>query len=129
MEIHIGIGQNDENSPASAEDTNGVLMAEKSHPMVDSLKPPASAVVRTRKNKELPQDQVAILNNALMRIEEYFAPIVIQKVNHGNNGRVVLLLPEGLTLCPSCTRVRMPEQLKEDGVCHYCHESEIRGEL
>jgi hypothetical protein len=126
METHTGTGQNENKSPASAEDTSGALMAERLTPTADSSKPQVNAAAKGRKSpksKELPEDQVAKLNNALIRIEEFFGAVTIQKINHGNHGRVVLLLPEGLVLCPNCTRVRMAEQIGVSGLCLYCEDT------
>jgi hypothetical protein len=64
--------------------------------------------------------RVEVLNSTLARTEKWFGSIMAEKVNHG---RVVLLLPKTLTICPSCENICLTEDIVNHGKCHDCHDS------
>ena len=65
-------------------------------------------------------NQIAVINATLSRIRDWFGDYAISLVNAGNAGnRVVIVLPDSLTICKRCRRIRTVSMLA-DGICQHC---------
>ena len=72
-----------------------------------------------------PRNRVAVINATLTRIRDWFGDsLAMQIANVGPTGlqRVVIVLPEALTLCAKCRRIRLADMLNERGLCENCQE-------
>jgi hypothetical protein len=70
-----------------------------------------------------PRNRVAVINATLTRIRDWFGDsLAMQIANVGLSGsqRVVIVLPEALTLCAKCRRIRLADEVDTSGLCGNC---------
>ncbi len=128
---NTGNGPDERLTPESRAARNGAPTAGLSAPTVGSMKAPASAGAnaiddRPKSNLDdgdIPEvqadkaNQIVVINATLTRIEKWFGTIQTASIG---NGRIVMLLPEGLVWCQYCRRVRLNESMLGDGHCQQC---------
>lgn len=118
-DLDTGSGLPVSNDPVKPVAKSGGHTAGKSS-KASSRKPRADAV-----ETDDPRNRVAVINATLTRIRDWFGDsLAMQVANVGLAGsqRVVIVLPEALTLCAKCRRIRTADMLDERGLCDVCQD-------
>lgn len=120
VEFTTGTGQKSTEKQENKAEKSGAPMEVKL-PLTDTASKAPENAEDDAVNKVAPNNpkKVEVLNTALAKTEKWFGKIT-QTVNHG---RVVLLLPATLSICPNCQNIALTEDIGQFGSCHYCHDS------
>lgn len=64
-------------------------------------------------------NMVVVLNNALAGVHETFGGVLVQNVRLGDGPCVMIKLPQGISYCGRCHRLRLQERMV-NGLCDTC---------